>query len=474
MILCVVILIVLLVILLLVSRMNQESDAEDDAEEESIEVTSGEEDSVTALSFLINGTEVSFTKADDTWGYDQDPEFPLDQDNVDTLVGNIVSLSAEQELEDDSLNLSDYGLDAPTNIVTFTDDSGTTKITIGNENTTTGIWYLYLNDDTGKIYLADESFDTMFPDDMMSWADGESLPSITADNITDIRVEHGDDSYQITADTEEDTTNWTVTDHSGFSHEGDGDQIGTLTGTLASLSYGGMVEYNCTDMAQYGLSDPAAVVWVHYTEEQADDTSDEDQENEAEASTVTVEKDLVLFVGNQNEDGNYYVTTEGSHEVHTITGDTMDSVLDLLASDFWSLYVNPVTVTDIRSMDITYNGQTNTIVRNTEETTDEDGNTTQTVNYTWNGVEVDKTEASTLYSAAVTMTAQSKDLNYEKTAEDEVTLVMHTDDGDYTVSFSPYDSSFYYVVDLEGVPSLVNKNNVNSLIDAYLTVIGEK
>lgn len=51
---------------------------------------------------------------------------------------------------------------------------------------------------------------------------------------------------------------------------------------------------------------------------------------------------------------------------------------------------------------------------------------------------------------------------------------MHTDDGDYTVSFSPYDSSFYYTVDLEGVPSLVNKNNVSSLIDAYLTVIGEK
>ena len=120
------------------------------------------------------------------------------------------------------------------------------------------------------------------------------------------------------------------------------------------------------------------------------------------------------------------------------------------------------------------NGQTNTIVRNTEETTDEDGDTTQTITYTWNGEEVDKTEASTLYSSAVTMTAQSKDFAYEKTGEDELVLVMHTDDGDYTVSFSPYDSSFYYVVDLEGVPSLVNKNNVNSLIDAYLTVIGEK
>lgn len=494
MVLCVIILIVLLAILLLVSRLNQEGDAEDGTEEESIEVTSGEEDRVTALSFQINGTEVSFTKTDDTWVYDQDPEFPLDQTDVETIVGKVISLSAEQELEDDSLELSDYGLDAPTNVVTFTDDTGTTKISIGNENTTTGIWYPYLNDDTAKIYLVDQSFDTMFPDDIMSFADGETLPSITADNITDIQVENGEDSYQIAADSES-TTNWTVTDASGFSHEGDGDQIGTLTSTLASLSYGGMVEYNCADMAQYGLADPAATVRVHYTEEQTVDTSDDDTEEEAsdsdtddtdassssssgadseEETTVTVEKDLVLLVGSQNEEGNYYVTMEGSGEVHTITGDTIDSILDTSAADYWSLYVSPVTVTDIKSMDVTYNGQTNTIVRNTEETTDEDGDTTQTITYTWNGEEVDKTEASTLYSSAVTMTAQSKDFAYEKTGEDELVLVMHTDDGDYMVSFSPYDSSFYYVVDLEGVPSLVNKNNVNSLIDAYLTVIGEK
>ena len=157
-----------------------------------------------------------------------------------------------------------------------------------------------------------------------------------------------------------------------------------------------------------------------------------------------------------------------------MTESTVSSILDVSASDYWSLSVSPVTVTEIRSMDVTYNGQTNTIVRNTSETTDEDGDTTQTITYTWNGNEVDKTEASTLYSAAVSMTAQSKAPDLEKNSEDELVLVMHTDDGDYTVSFSPYDSSFYYTVDLEGVPSLVNKNNVSSLIDAYLTVIGEK
>lgn len=495
MIVCLIVLIVLLGVLILVTRMNQE-ETDQTEETDTIEVTNTEADTVTAVSFQINGQDVSFTKTDDTWAYDQDTAFPLSQTSIENIVSQVSSLSAEQVLEDDTLNLADYGLDQPTNVVTYTDENGTTKITIGNENTTTSIWYLYLNDDTSRIYLVSQGFDSMFPDDIMTFAEGETLPVITSSNITDIQVEYGDDSYQITMDTEE--SDWSITDASGFTHDADTTNVSTLTSTLASMSYGGMEEYNCSDMSQYGLAEPAATVRVHYTEEQtvedSEDTSDSGESSDSSASsdsedtsssssssseseeetTVTVEKDLVLLVGNQNEEGNYYVTMEGSKEVHTLSEDTVDSILNTEISSYWDLAVSPVTVSDITSLDVTYQGQTNTIARNTEETTDEDGNTTQTITYTWNGEEVDKTEASTLYSAATSMSAQSKDRSLEKTGEDEIVVVMHTADGDYTVSYSPYDSSFYYAEDLQGVPSLINKNNVNKLIDAYLTVIGEK
>lgn len=479
MIVCLIVLMILLGVLILVTRMNQEEETGQTEETDTIEVTNTEEDTVTAVSFRINGQDVSFTKTDDTWSYDQDTAFPLNQTSIENIVSQVSSLSAEQMLEDDTLNLADYGLDQPTNVVTYTDENGTTKITIGNKNTTTSLWYLYLNDDTSRIYLVNQGFDSMFPEDIMTFAEGETLPVITSSNITDIQVEHGDDSYQITMDTEE--SDWSITDASGFTHDADTTKVSTLTGTLASMSYGGMEEYHCSDMSQYGLAEPAATVRVHYTEEQtAEDsedtsaTSSSSSSESEEETTVTVEKDLVLLVGNQNEEGNYYVTMEGSKEVHTLSEDTVDAILNAEISSYWDLAVSPVTVSDIISLDVTYQGQTNTIVRNTEETSDEDGNTTQTVTYTWNGEEVDKTEASTLYSAATSMSAQSKDRSLEKTGEDEIVVVMHTADGDDTVSYSPYDSSFYYAEDLQGVPSLINKNNVNKLIDAYLTVIGEK
>lgn len=484
---CLLVLAVLLGVLFGVSRINREEEMTAE-ETETIPVTGDEEEEVTAVSFRIGEQEVSFSRKDDVWSYDQDPEFPLKQTSIDNIVSKAVALEAEQVLEDSTVDPADYGLDEPSQVIQYTVGEETTKISIGDENATTSLWYVSLNDSTEKIYLVNQGFDSMFPDDIMSFAQGESLPDIDASTITNITVE-SENGYRI--DTVE--SGWSVTDQEGFTHDADSEQVETLTGTLSSMSYGGMKEYRCTDMSLYGLEEPKAVVTVNYTEEQTVEDS-ETSEDEAETSedtetadsteeeisdaseteTITVEKELVLLIGNQKEDGTYYVTTEGSAEVHTLSQDTVEAVLGTEASEYWDLAVSPVTVTDIRSLEIVYQGNTNTIVRKTEETEEEDGSTTETVTYTWNDDEVDKTEASTLYSAAVSMQAQSKSKDLKPAQENEIVLTMYTDDASYTVSYSPYDSSFYYAEDLQGVPSLINKNDVNTLINSYLTVIGER
>lgn len=484
---CLLVLAVLLGVLFGVSRINREEEMTAE-ETETIPVTGDEEEEVTAVSFRIGEQEVSFSRKDDVWSYDQDPEFPLKQTSIDNIVSKAVALEAEQVLEDSTVDPADYGLDEPSQVIQYTVGEETTKISIGDENATTSLWYVSLNDSTEKIYLVNQGFDSMFPDDIMSFAQGESLPDIDASTITNITVE-SENGYRI--DTVE--SGWSVTDQEGFTHDADSEQVETLTGTLSSMSYGGMKEYQCTDMSLYGLEEPKAVVTVNYTEEQtvedsetsedgaetSEDTetagsTEEEISDASETETITVEKELVLLIGNQKEDGTYYVTTKGSAEVHTLSQDTVEAVLGTEASEYWDLAVSPVTVTDIRSLEIVYQGNTNTIVRKTEETEEEDGSTTETVTYTWNDEEVDKTEASTLCSAAVSMQAQSKSKDLKPAQENEIVLTMYTDDASYTVSYSPYDSSFYYAEDLQGVPSLINKNDVNTLINSYLTVIGER
>lgn len=176
-------------------------------------------------------------------------------------------------------------------------------------------------------------------------------------------------------------------DADGAAHGGDADSIGTMTSAVASLSFGDLVTYNASDLSQYGLDQPKTTIRVHYTEEQeveADDTTTADTSSDSttdsassdstatssssETTTVTVEKDLVLYVGNANEDGgSYYVKLDGSNEVHLMTASNVESFTGKKASDFWNMYIGMENVSDLTSLDITYNGETKTYVRHVEE-----------------------------------------------------------------------------------------------------------
>ena len=61
-----------------------------------------------------------------------------------------------------------------------------------------------------------------------------------------------------------------------------------------------------------------------------------------------------------------------------------------------------------------------------------------------------------------------------KAKDAEFTAVFHMTDGDLTFAYSPYDSSFYYTVDEDGVPSLVNKNNVKTMVENYGKLLAAK
>ena len=196
----------------------------------------------------------------------------------------------------------------------------------------------------------------------------------------------------------------------------------------------------------------------------------------SETTTVTVEKDLVLYVGNANEDGgSYYVKLDGSNEVHLMTASNVESFTGKKASDFWNMYIGMENVSDLTSLDITYNGETKTYVRHVEEKKDDDSDsTTQEISYTCGDETIDKSTFTTFYSSLIGLKAQTKDESLVQAKDAEFTAVFHMTDGDLTFAYSPYDSSFYYTVDEDGVPSLVNKNNVKTMLENYETLLAAK
>ena len=299
---CLILLVLLLAVLVVLTKKNSTADADSsssDSGADAEKVVDFSKDDVTALSFRINGETVSFTKTagdDDTdiWTYDQEDGFPLDEGKITSVLSSLSSMTAERVIEGDEIDsMADFGLETPSQEVIVTAGDEKTTIHVGDKNSSSR-YYIYLNDDTSKVYLVSTSLGTMFPSDMMEWATTESMPSVTAENITKLQVE-GENGYTLTkevsaADSALQTDEWQVVDADGAAHGGDADSIGTMTSAVASLSFGDLVTYNASDLSQYGLDQPKTTIRVHYTEEQeveADDTTTADTSSDSTADSAS-------------------------------------------------------------------------------------------------------------------------------------------------------------------------------------------
>ena len=310
---CLILLVLLLAVLVVLTKKNSTADADSgssDSGADAEKVVDFSKDDVTALSFQINGETVSFTKTagdDDTdiWTYDQEDGFPLDEGKITNVLSSLSSMTAERVIEGDEIDsMADFGLETPSQEVVVTAGDEKTMIHVGDKNSSSR-YYIYLNDDTSKVYLVSTSLGTMFPSDMMEWATTESMPSVTAENITKLQVE-GENGYTLTkevsaADSALQTDEWQVVDADGAAHGGDADSIGTMTSAVASLSFGDLVTYNASDLSQYGLDQPKTTIRVHYTEEQeveADDTTTADTSSTDTTGKTYLQTDAAINPGN--------------------------------------------------------------------------------------------------------------------------------------------------------------------------------
>ena len=202
---CLILLVLLLAVLAVLTKKNSTADADSgssDSGADAEKVVDFSKDDVTALSFQIDGETVSFTKTagdDDTdiWTYDQEDGFPLDEGKITSVLSSLSSMTAERVIEGDEIDsMADFGLETPSQEVVVTAGDEKTTIHVGDKNSSSR-YYIYLNDDTSKVYLVSTSLGTMFPSDMMEWATTESMPSVTAENITKLQVE-GENGYTLT------------------------------------------------------------------------------------------------------------------------------------------------------------------------------------------------------------------------------------------------------------------------------------
>ncbi len=195
-----------------------------------------------------------------------------------------------------------------------------------------------------------------------------------------------------------DGATWNVSgDGSSDKESADTTAAGNVTSGLGSFAFDQFVNYNAEDLSQYGLDKPYATITVDYQEEVKDDSTDstESGENDSTASesdsesgdsadtdsssedadskTTTVDKQLVIYVGDEAGDGSRYVTVDNK-QIYTMSTDTLSAVIDKTPSDLWSLIVNYLSVKNLDQLQVTYGETTSTVNVSRETSTDDDGN----------------------------------------------------------------------------------------------------
>ncbi len=443
-------------LLLLYLFLKNRNEKAEDAESSGMDVIQMDTSSIVNFSFKIGDNFAEFSKDGDEWKNQEDSEFPVDQEAVETLLNDLLSFTAERKLEDVD-GLSEYGLEEPSNTIRLTDESGTeTEILVGSRNQSTGDYYVSLAEAPNTVYVTASDLSSILPGSVMELAESEAYPSVSSSDIVEIQVKKAQGSYTLAYEEEE--ANWSVTGEDGISYSAEYQQVSSLASTLSGMVYSGLMDYNAEDLSVYGLDQPAAEIYIRYKEEI----------EEEEEKPETVEKNFTLYVGNQDENGNYYVRMEGSGQVHRVSSESLSSALENNSVSYWSKEIGYISMNNLKRVEVSYGGEIRTIERHSEE--QEDGSTETEVTYTSGGTLLDKDKTEDFLNSASGISAQSKDPSLSASEAAEITITVETESETFTVSYTPYDENFYLASDKEGRPGLVNKNSVSELIEAYQAV----
>lgn len=428
-------------------------------------------DDVTGLSWEYNSETLSFHKGD-TWTYDDDEAFPVNEDKINELLDVFREFGVSFVIEDVE-DYGQYGLDDPVCTIHIETADETYEIQLGDYSTMDSERYVSIGD--GNVYLVQEdpldSFDAVLRDMIRN----DETPSFGSAQVAQIQFS-GSEEYQISY--EEDSTDTYCADDVYFT-ERDGEicpldtsNVDSYLSTISNLDLTDYVTYNATEeeLASYGLDDPDLTVTVQYTPEDDEDT----EENEAVEQTfvLNISRDPEEAAAAENEseessdteeteDVTAYVRVGDSQIVYQLTTDQYNSLTAASYNDLRHQEVVTADFDDIRQIDISLEDQEYTIA-----VKEEDGDKT----YSYGEEEVD---ISDFQSALEALTADSF-TEEEPSDKEEIGLTLHLDNENYpevTVDLYRYDGTYCLAV-VDGTPvSLVERSYVVDLIEAVNAIV---
>lgn len=274
-------------------------------------------DTITQISWLYNGEEITLVRGDTEWSYADDSNFPLNQTKLTDLLSAASTVKSTHKVEDPE-DPAEYGLDEPSRIISvLTSDGQETNYYIGTLNNITKEYYLMLNSEE-TVYMVPTDLIDAFSLGLFDLIQVESIPSITHVNSFSIQTEEGLKSFSLT-EAEDGENTWHLDDGSGDNVVLDTEKTENLLSQITKLDFTNYADYYATDeeLSSYGFEDSAAVT-INYTTTTTDGSETD--------YTIT------LLIGGSFEDKRYAKYSD-STLIRYIAAETAEQILSVSAAD---------------------------------------------------------------------------------------------------------------------------------------------
>ena len=421
-------------------------------------------DTVTAFSWTNEDGTFSFTKGD-TWTYDGDSAFPVDEGKINDLLAQFEDFAAAFAI-DDVEDYAQYGLTEPICTISITAGEETYTVQLGDFSKMDEQRYVSIGD--GKAYLVShdplDEFGAVLRDMILD----DTIPAFdTAEKIAFT----GTENYTISYD--EDGTSICADDvYFADGQPLDTDNVNAWLTALTGLDLTDYVSYNVTneELQTFRLDEPALTITLDYS------SSDEDG-TETDAGTLVLHlsqnpEELAAYgeaLANEEDDlpdVTCYARVGKSQIVYQITQSEFDA---LTAVSYDTLRHQKLFTADfdtVTSIDVTLEGETYTFTYTPPENEDdEDAEGT----WSYNGEEFDVYN----FSYALRALSASSFTDEKPTGQEEISLTLHLDNEDFpafTLTLYRCDGETC-IAEVDGEPvAFVSRSQTVDLVEAVRTL----
>lgn len=395
-------------------------------------------DSVTEIGWKYS-KEILFTASGDGWICAQDEAFPVDESYLDTMLENLTEVKSSKTIAG-AEDLDQYGLEIPVCTVTVTADE-THTLSIGLETSVGGERYFSTGD--GNVYLVDADIIDCFSYGLYDVLQHQTIPEVA--EATGMRVEMDDGSYEISY---LEDSGLAYTDEYVWFMEGralDTELTEDLISMVTNLNLSRCVDYDADDLSVYGLDTPSAVVTVFDGGEAA----------------------FTLEIGD-TDDEECYIRLGGSKMIYGVDAELSKTILYTTYAD---LLPDEVLLMDWDTVDtvaVTLDGEEYELVKTVEETTDDEGNTTEETVWQLEGETV---EFAAILTSLTDMDSNGYGTGITPERSAEISFRVLREDGEVELTFYQYNSTSCLVT-LNGEATVtVAREDVVELVEAVNGIV---